>query len=50
MLYTDVDRDGTERGPNLEDTGRLARAAGLPVGPGKVLSSLVRQQPAAAAP
>jgi phosphoribosylformimino-5-aminoimidazole carboxamide ribotide isomerase len=31
VLYTDVGRDGTGQGPNLEDTGRLARTAGLPV-------------------
>jgi phosphoribosylformimino-5-aminoimidazole carboxamide ribotide isomerase len=31
VLYTDVDRDGTGRGPNVEDTARLARLAGLPV-------------------
>jgi phosphoribosylformimino-5-aminoimidazole carboxamide ribotide isomerase len=31
LLYTDVTRDGTERGPNLDDTAALARATGLPV-------------------
>jgi phosphoribosylformimino-5-aminoimidazole carboxamide ribotide isomerase len=31
LLYTDVTRDGTERGPNVEDTAALARATGLPV-------------------
>jgi phosphoribosylformimino-5-aminoimidazole carboxamide ribotide isomerase len=31
ILYTDVARDGTGQGPNLDDTGRLARTAGLPV-------------------
>jgi phosphoribosylformimino-5-aminoimidazole carboxamide ribotide isomerase len=31
VLYTDVDRDGTGRGPNVEDTARLAHLAGLPV-------------------
>jgi phosphoribosylformimino-5-aminoimidazole carboxamide ribotide isomerase len=30
-LYTDVSRDGTEQGPNLEITAALARAVGLPV-------------------
>ncbi len=31
LLYTDVSRDGTELGPNVEATAALARAAGLPV-------------------
>jgi phosphoribosylformimino-5-aminoimidazole carboxamide ribotide isomerase len=31
LLYTDVSRDGTERGPNVEATAALARDAGLPV-------------------
>ena len=31
LLYTDVGRDGTERGPNVEDTASLARALPLPV-------------------
>ncbi len=31
VIYTDVRRDGTGRGPNLEATGALAGAAGLPV-------------------
>ncbi|HEV8643689.1 MAG TPA: 1-(5-phosphoribosyl)-5-[(5-phosphoribosylamino)methylideneamino]imidazole-4-carboxamide isomerase [Methylomirabilota bacterium] len=31
ILYTDVSRDGTERGPNLEDTTMLARTMGIPV-------------------
>jgi phosphoribosylformimino-5-aminoimidazole carboxamide ribotide isomerase len=31
LLYTDVGRDGTERGPNVEATAALARHAGLPV-------------------
>lgn len=31
ILYTDIDRDGTEVGPNLEATERLARDGGLPV-------------------
>jgi phosphoribosylformimino-5-aminoimidazole carboxamide ribotide isomerase len=31
LLYTDVTRDGTERGPNLEDTAALASVTGLPV-------------------
>jgi phosphoribosylformimino-5-aminoimidazole carboxamide ribotide isomerase len=30
-LYTDVSRDGTELGPNVEATAALARAVGLPV-------------------
>jgi phosphoribosylformimino-5-aminoimidazole carboxamide ribotide isomerase len=31
VLYTDVSRDGTELGPNVEATGALARAVGLPI-------------------
>src|SRR5262249_12307592 len=31
LLYTDVSRDGTERGPNVDDTVTLARAVRLPV-------------------
>jgi len=31
LLYTDVTRDGTELGPNVEDTAALARAVRLPV-------------------
>ncbi len=31
LLYTDVSRDGTEQGPNLEATAALARAVALPV-------------------
>jgi phosphoribosylformimino-5-aminoimidazole carboxamide ribotide isomerase len=31
VLYTDVSRDGTELGPNVETTAALARAVGLPV-------------------
>jgi phosphoribosylformimino-5-aminoimidazole carboxamide ribotide isomerase len=31
LLYTDVSRDGTEQGPNVEATATLAREAGLPV-------------------
>ncbi|HEU5320548.1 MAG TPA: 1-(5-phosphoribosyl)-5-[(5-phosphoribosylamino)methylideneamino] imidazole-4-carboxamide isomerase, partial [Methylomirabilota bacterium] len=31
LLYTDVSRDGTEQGPNVEATAALARTAGLPV-------------------
>jgi phosphoribosylformimino-5-aminoimidazole carboxamide ribotide isomerase len=31
VIYTDVRRDGTGRGPNLEATARLAAEAGLPV-------------------
>jgi phosphoribosylformimino-5-aminoimidazole carboxamide ribotide isomerase len=31
LLYTDVSRDGTERGPNVEDTAALARALPIPV-------------------
>ncbi len=31
LLYTDVSRDGTEIGPNVEDTEALARAVDLPI-------------------
>lgn len=31
LLYTDVSRDGTERGPNIDDTVALAGAARIPV-------------------
>ena len=31
LLYTDVGRDGTEQGPNLDATAALARAVALPV-------------------
>jgi len=31
VLYTDIDRDGTEVGPNVEATARLAHQGGLPV-------------------
>jgi phosphoribosylformimino-5-aminoimidazole carboxamide ribotide isomerase len=31
VLYTDVGRDGTERGPNLEDTANLARTVDIPI-------------------
>lgn len=31
LLYTDVSRDGTERGPNVDDTRALARAVAMPV-------------------
>jgi len=31
LLYTDVSRDGTGRGPNVDETVALARASGIPV-------------------
>jgi phosphoribosylformimino-5-aminoimidazole carboxamide ribotide isomerase len=31
VLYTDVSRDGTESGPNLDDTAALAGSVGIPV-------------------
>jgi phosphoribosylformimino-5-aminoimidazole carboxamide ribotide isomerase len=31
LLYTDVSRDGTEAGPNVDATGALAQAVCLPV-------------------
>jgi len=31
LLYTDVARDGTELGPNVEDTAALARAVEVPI-------------------
>jgi phosphoribosylformimino-5-aminoimidazole carboxamide ribotide isomerase len=40
VLYTDIDRDGTEVGPNVDATATLAREGGVPViasgGVGKV--------------
>ena len=30
-LYTDIDRDGTEVGPNIEATARLGRETNVPV-------------------
>ena len=31
LLYTDVSRDGTETGPNLEETDNLARQVAMPI-------------------
>jgi phosphoribosylformimino-5-aminoimidazole carboxamide ribotide isomerase len=31
VLYTDIDRDGTEVGPNVAETAALGRACGVPV-------------------
>ena len=31
IVYTDIGRDGTERGLNVEETAAVARAAGIPV-------------------
>jgi phosphoribosylformimino-5-aminoimidazole carboxamide ribotide isomerase len=31
VIYTDIGRDGTERGPDLDGTRAVARAAGVPV-------------------
>jgi len=31
LIYTDIERDGTERGPDLEGTAAVARAAAVPV-------------------
>lgn len=31
VLYTDIERDGTEVGPNISETARLGRDGGLPV-------------------
>jgi phosphoribosylformimino-5-aminoimidazole carboxamide ribotide isomerase len=31
VLYTDIDRDGTEIGPNVDETRRLAAEGGVPV-------------------
>ena len=31
VLYTDIDRDGTEVGPNVDATAALARGGGIPV-------------------
>jgi len=31
LLYTDISRDGMERGPNIDDTAALAEEVGMPV-------------------
>ena len=31
IIYTDIGRDGTEEGPDLDGTRAVARAAGVPV-------------------
>jgi phosphoribosylformimino-5-aminoimidazole carboxamide ribotide isomerase len=31
IVYTDIERDGTERGPDVQGTQMVARAAGIPV-------------------
>jgi phosphoribosylformimino-5-aminoimidazole carboxamide ribotide isomerase len=31
IVYTDIGRDGTQEGPDLEGTRAVARAAGIPV-------------------
>jgi phosphoribosylformimino-5-aminoimidazole carboxamide ribotide isomerase len=31
IIYTDIARDGTQRGPNVEETAAVGRAAGIPV-------------------
>ncbi len=31
LLYTDVSRDGTETGPNVDDTAALARQIEMPI-------------------
>jgi phosphoribosylformimino-5-aminoimidazole carboxamide ribotide isomerase len=31
IIYTDIGRDGTEEGPNVDETAAVARAAGIPV-------------------
>jgi phosphoribosylformimino-5-aminoimidazole carboxamide ribotide isomerase len=31
IVYTDIGRDGTERGPDVDGTRAVARAAGIPV-------------------
>ncbi|MCP4666176.1 MAG: 1-(5-phosphoribosyl)-5-((5-phosphoribosylamino)methylideneamino)imidazole-4-carboxamide isomerase, partial [Deltaproteobacteria bacterium] len=31
IVYTDIHRDGMKKGPNVEATGALARAVGIPV-------------------
>jgi phosphoribosylformimino-5-aminoimidazole carboxamide ribotide isomerase len=31
VLYTDIERDGTEVGPNVAETARLAEETGVPV-------------------
>jgi phosphoribosylformimino-5-aminoimidazole carboxamide ribotide isomerase len=31
IVYTDIARDGTEKGPNVDETAKVARAARIPV-------------------
>lgn len=51
VLYTDIDRDGTEVGPNVEETRKLAAEGGVPViasgGVGTIehISALARANP-----
>src|SRR5262249_25464432 len=48
-LYTDIDRDGTEVGPNIEATARLGRGTNVPVIASGGVGPLAHLQPLAQA-
>jgi phosphoribosylformimino-5-aminoimidazole carboxamide ribotide isomerase len=48
IVYTDIERDGTERGPDLAGTAAVARAAGVPVIASGGVGSLAHLQALAA--
>jgi phosphoribosylformimino-5-aminoimidazole carboxamide ribotide isomerase len=48
IIYTDIGRDGTERGPDLEGTRAVAAAAGIPVIASGGVGSLAHIEAAAA--
>jgi phosphoribosylformimino-5-aminoimidazole carboxamide ribotide isomerase len=50
VLYTDIERDGTEVGPNVSETSRLARATHLPVIASGGVGTLEHLRALAAAP
>ena len=50
LLYTDVSRDGTERGPNIDATAALTAAVGLPVLASGGVASLEHLRALAAVP
>jgi phosphoribosylformimino-5-aminoimidazole carboxamide ribotide isomerase len=49
IVYTDIERDGTERGPDVEGTAAVARAAGVPVVASGGVGSLAHLRALAAA-
>ena len=48
IVYTDIARDGTERGPNVDETAAVARAAQIPVIASGGIGSLAHVQAVAA--